>query len=34
VRLFGDPALVEALPSWFLPADTELGSPRAAAAVA
>lgn len=34
VRLFGDPALVEALPSWFLPADTELGSPRGATAVA
>ena len=34
VRLYGDPALVEALPSWFLPADGSTDSPRATAAVA
>ena len=34
VRLYGDPALVGALPSWFLPPDRNVGSPRAATAVA
>jgi DNA-binding HxlR family transcriptional regulator len=34
VRLYGDPALVEALPSWFLPPDANIGARPAASAVA
>ena len=34
VRLYGDPALVEALPSWFVPPDAHPGSTGSAAAVA